>query len=150
LPKRKERREYGGAIKELRKKRGNMERTSIGTLPYRLLLATALAAISFLALTSLHVPVVEGINDKINHLAAFFTLALLVDYSFPSVRFGLGKAMPLLGYGLAIEMVQYFLPYRFFSLLDLCADAAGLLLYRSSLPLLKHIPILRDRWTGKH
>jgi VanZ family protein len=35
----------------------------------------------------------------------------------------------LLGYGLAIEIIQYILPYRSFSLLDLAADAFGLLAY---------------------
>jgi VanZ family protein len=58
------------------------------------------------------------------------------------------KALPLFAYGLVIEIVQYHLPYREFSLWDLAADGLGLLIYPISYPLLKRLPILAPRWNG--
>lgn len=116
---------------------------------YRLLLVIAMVVISWLATTSRHVPVVEHVNDKINHFTAFFTLALLLDFSFPAAGYGMPKALPLFCYGLLIEVVQYFLPHRTFSLFDLGADAAGLFVYWLMVPVLKHAPVLRERWRIK-
>ena len=116
------------------------------TLLSRSLLLTAIVSIGYLATTSRHIPVVEDVNDKINHCAAFFTLALLLDFSFPATRYGLSKALPLLGYGLSIEVVQYFLPYRSCSFFDLSADAAGLFLYWIMIPVFKRLPFLQERW----
>ena len=48
--------------------------------------------------------------------------------------------------GLLIELVQYFLPHRQFSLWDLAADMLGLLIYPLGFPLLKRIPGLALRW----
>ncbi len=96
----------------------------------RLLLIAVLSAIFFLATTRLDIPVVDNINDKVNHALAFVVLALLVDLSWPQTGLSAGKVFALLGYGLAIEIVQYFLPYRTFSLWDLAADGTGIFLYR--------------------
>ena len=96
---------------------------------FRAMLLTALIAITHLATTSEQYPVAEDIGDKANHVMAFYALALLLDFSFPDRKFGLAKVSALLGYGLAIEFIQYFLPYRSASLYDLAADTAGLLVY---------------------
>ena len=112
----------------------------------RLLLIVAGTVILYLATTSRMIPVVEDINDKAEHGIAFYVLALLADFSFPQNGFGRAKALSLLGYGLAIEIIQYFLPYRSFSLIDLGADAVGLVIYGVSLPMLKRMPLLKKRW----
>lgn len=114
----------------------------------RILLGVALAGISFLATTSRQFPVVEDVNDKIAHVAAFYALGLLADFSWPATGFRPVKILSLLGYGLAIEAVQYNLPYRSFSVLDLAADAAGLLLFAASVPVLKRIYPLSVRFTA--
>jgi hypothetical protein len=44
--------------------------------------------------------------------------------------------------------VQYFLPFRQFSLLDLAVDALGLAAYALLRPLCRRLPILRERWQG--
>lgn len=67
--------------------------------------------------------------DKANHLFAFAVMAWLVHLGWPAkwqatLRWGL-----LLSYGLAIEVVQHFLPLRHFSLLDWIADGIGILIY---------------------
>ncbi|OGW34196.1 MAG: hypothetical protein A2X58_07020 [Nitrospirae bacterium GWC2_56_14] len=108
---------------------------------FRVLLAAALLAISFLATTSLAIPVAEDMNDKINHVIAFFLLALLVDLSFPAWSF-LTKVLVLIAYGLSLEAVQAYLPYRSCSLFDLGADAVGLALYGICQPALRYVPFL--------
>lgn len=93
-------------------------------------------ALSLALLLSLYLATIKGgpveaadVNDKFAHSAGFFMLAWLCDFSFPRFGFGLSKIVPLLGYGLLIEIIQFFLPYRTFSLLDMVADAAGIALY---------------------
>ncbi len=114
---------------------------------FRAALLTAMATIMYLATASLNLTVAVNVNDKINHILAFYVLALLLDFSFPEGRFDFSKAATLLGFGFLIESVQYLLPYRTFSLFDLSADAIGLLIYKASLPALKYIPWLRWRWS---
>jgi VanZ family protein len=116
------------------------------TLTYRLMLAAALLAITYLATTSRQIPILENVDDKIIHVAAFYVLGLLADVSWPASGFRLPKALALLGYGLAVEIMQYFLPHRTFSLFDLGADAVGLLIYATSVPLLKNIYPLNERF----
>ena len=81
-------------------------------LLFRAALLTALLVILHLATTQLHYPGVDGLNDKVSHIMAFYALAILEDFSFPRTDFGLSKVLTLMAYGLMIEVVQYFLPYR--------------------------------------
>ena len=120
-----------------------------------MILAAAVVAISFLATTSRHIPAVEGLNDKTEHILAFYVLGLLADFAWPATGFRAAKVLSLLGYGLAIEIVQYFLPYRTFSLFDLGADGIGLALYALSVPVIRRISPLRERFkapvrSGEH
>jgi len=87
----------------------------------------ALIAISWLALSMQSAPTITTGWDKSNHLLAFFTLYLLLDFAYP-----LGdarKIVLLLLYGVLLECVQGVIPWRAFSLLDLVADLGGLLSY---------------------
>ena len=88
------------------------------------------------------------LNDKLEHAAAFLALAFLLDFAWPRQPWMWTKWLPLLGYGLLIEIVQYFIPFREFSLWDLAADGLGLLLYGYSLPLIKRTPGLAPRWNS--
>jgi VanZ family protein len=115
---------------------------------FRLLLATMLVGVLVMAVKPVGHSLIFQLNDKFLHVAAFYTCALLVDFSFPHSKFGLKKTLPLLGYGLLIEVFQLQLGYRFFSLFDLLADAAGIVAYGLSLPLIRHLPILKGRWVG--
>ena len=117
-------------------------------LLFRLALATALLVILHLATTQLHYPGVDRLNDKFSHLLAFFVLAMLQDFSFPRIKFGLSKVLILMAFGLLIEVIQYFLPYRTFSLYDLGADAIGVLVYIIWTPVLKQIPFVCRRWSA--
>jgi VanZ family protein len=118
----------------------------IQTISSRLFLVAAIIVITYLATTPDDFPVVQHISDKVNHLAAFYVLAFLADFSFPKEEMGLQKAMAVLAYGLMIEIIQIFLPARSPSLLDLLADGAGIAIYWLSLPILKRLPFLSLRW----
>jgi VanZ family protein len=86
------------------------------------------AGIAVLAFYPLDGQPVTG-SDKLNHLIAFAVLAGLADGAYPNRRRDPMRWAPLVAYGLFIEVVQAFLPYRHFSLADLAADALGVLLY---------------------
>jgi len=67
-------------------------------------------------------------SDKVWHALAYGVLYLSCQLAYPrqarlSIRFVL-----LLGLSLLIEVLQYFIPNREFSLLDLASNATGLLL----------------------
>lgn len=116
------------------------------TLLYRFSLVAALALIFALAITRISIPLVQNANDKLAHLLAFFALALLADFSWPANPFNAPKILLLFCYGVVIEITQYFLSYRDFSLLDLGADAAGLFLYSTIVPLLRNLSPFKARW----
>jgi VanZ family protein len=105
---------------------------------FRISLASALIAITILATTPLEYPVVSGVNDKLNHIFAFFVLVLLADVSFFKNKLMVRIILPLFGYGIAIEVIQHFLPYRMFSLFDVTANMIGLLLYLICRPTLNY------------
>ncbi len=112
----------------------------------RIALAVAIVVVLHLATTPRSYPVIQDLNDKLSHVLAFAVLAGLADFSFPQGRFGMAKISALLAFGLLIEVVQYFLPYRESSVFDWMADAVGIAAYALCLPLLRRIPGLRRRW----
>jgi VanZ family protein len=109
----------------------------------RLLLGLALVVVTYGMLSPQPVadlPLPQG--DKLAHLLSFLVLALLADLGWAASGFGPWKYLPLLGYGIAMECVQYYLPGRDFELLDIVADAAGLALYSLILsPVLRKVGI---------
>lgn len=116
---------------------------ALGAL-FRVAFVVALVLGTHLATTDAPPHAMASLNDKLQHLTAFAVLALLLDRSYFRQRaYWSAVALPLLGYGLAIECVQYFLPYRSFDLLDLVADAIGLGAYCLLRPLVGAIPLLR-------
>jgi VanZ family protein len=119
-------------------------RTSI--VVSRITLLVLVALVSHLATTDRSYPGVESLNDKASHILAFGALSLAADLSFPQRPFGPAKIVALLGYGVLIEVVQYFLPYREASVFDVLADGVGIAAYALGFPLLKHIPLLRHLW----
>jgi VanZ family protein len=112
------------------------------TLLFRIALVLALLGIGYLAITPTQAVLPES-NDKLNHLGAFLVLALLGDHAFPGRPWDWRKFLPLLGYGLLLECIQYFVPNRYFSLWDLAADALGLALYPLAMGLLLRLSAKR-------
>lgn len=111
---------------------------------FRVLFAVALVTVTHFTTTAQVYPGVEMFNDKLAHAASFLALGFLADYSFPRSEFGWVKLLSLLAYGLGIEIIQYFIPARSFSLLDLAADGLGLALYGALAPFLRQLPALRS------
>ena len=87
----------------------------------------SLLAIEYLATTTLEIKSLQNSWDKANHFLAFFVLYVLLYYS----HFELSKVscfLLLLAFGVQIEIIQYFIPGREFSLFDVVADSLGLFL----------------------
>lgn len=84
-------------------------------------------AIEFLATTSQEIKPVQNSWDKANHFIAFLTLYVALSLGYVNLKTQT-KVLLLLAFGLQIEIVQAFLPYREFSLLDIFADAVGIVL----------------------
>ena len=105
---------------------------------FRLLYLLAIITIFILAIVPNYdlLPEVFSLSDKLNHTAAFFVLALLA-YTARFEHAYRFQIFFLIGYAFFIEVVQYFLPTRFFSLSDVVADAAGIGLF-----------LLLNRWSG--
>jgi VanZ family protein len=105
---------------------------------FRLALFVCVLAIAYLAFAP--VAQVPGTpSDKLNHVFAFAVLAWLADMAYPGHLLAAQRLTLLLGYGLLIELVQGFLPYRELSPLDLAANAAGILCHGA-------IVRIRGRW----
>lgn len=83
-------------------------------------------------------PEAARISDKLNHIAAFALLSLLIDRAYPS-KAPAWKISFLLVYGLVIECVQYFIPYREFALIDIAADVLGIAGYFAGKALLVRV-----------
>ncbi len=75
--------------------------------------------------------VVPKVNDKLIHIVVFFCFAVLMDLTTSRRPFWLWKGIPLLCYGVLIEVSQSFTAYRSFELADIAADATGIIIYYS-------------------
>lgn len=67
-------------------------------------------------------------NDKLMHAVGFFVMTVLAHLAHPTVW----RKWPVFGlivFGLAIELVQGYLPYRSFSMWDWAADILGIAIY---------------------
>lgn len=62
-------------------------------------------------------------------LSLLMTIGLSKQNRLPSVKYIAGKVAILasIGYGILIEIIQFLLPYRSFSIEDVLADTAGAL-----------------------
>ncbi len=109
------------------------------TAAARLLFGLALLIITSMVLTPSPGIIQQSFNDKLGHILAFLVLAFLSHASRPELKFGRQQVMPLVSYGIAIEIAQHFIPNRHFSLWDIAADCAGIGFYIVLLPLLYYL-----------
>jgi len=97
--------------------------------------------IEYLAITPQHIKIVESFWDKQNHFIAFCTLYVLLSLAYKHLSTRLKvvllaykhlstrlKVVLLLLVGFQIEITQYFIPNRFFSLMDIVADCIGIVI----------------------
>jgi len=85
-------------------------------------------AIEYLATTSIEIKPIQNSWDKANHFIAFFTLYVTLSLGYQKFEL-FKKVLILLSFGIQIEVVQYFLPNREFSLLDVFADGVGIVIW---------------------
>ena len=95
----------------------------------RLIVVCLMVIGAWVATQTLEMPKAFTLNDKVIHIVVFFGFAVLMDLSISRHPFWLWKGLPLLVYGIVIEIMQYYSPDRAFSLLDWVADFFGILLY---------------------
>ncbi len=90
-------------------------------------LIICILTIEYLAFTSQSIKYVENTWDKANHFIAFFVLYILLYFSH--FKFKIKTIiLVLLIFAFQIEVVQYFLPNRYFSFLDILADFVGIIM----------------------
>ncbi|MEA3353040.1 MAG: VanZ family protein [Campylobacterota bacterium] len=83
-----------------------------------------LISIEYLATTSLDIKPIQNSWDKANHFIAFFILYMTLSLGYAKLDV-VKKVLLLFIFGFQIELVQYFLPNREFSFLDIFADGVG-------------------------
>ncbi|UCG77404.1 MAG: VanZ family protein [Nitrospirota bacterium] len=96
---------------------------------FRITLLASMVLIAVIAAADTNMIAPEGHHDKVVHLIAFIYLSFLMDRSFPLTGFNVKKIVSIIIYGVLIEIMQYFISYRHFELLDIAADLAGVLIY---------------------
>ena len=92
---------------------------------FKVIFYLALLLGSYLAFSPLDASFQTKFNDKALHFLGFFVMSLCAQLAHPTARFTL-LALGLISFGLLIELIQAYLPYRSFSWWDLAADAAGI------------------------
>lgn len=85
-----------------------------------------LVVIEYMAIISVEFELVKSSWDKINHFLAFIVLYITMNFGLKSLNL-IQKIVILMIYAVQIEVVQVFLPNRYFSLLDILADFIGVL-----------------------
>lgn len=95
-------------------------------LSFRILLVISILVISFLAISETNPTTQNFIDDKLLHFLCFAYLTLIFKLT-QFIRQDFWLYVIVLAYGILIEIVQMFLPYRSFELLDIFADFMGIL-----------------------
>ena len=109
-------------VRELRQK-------GVFKVSTRLLLIFLMVLGFWVATMPLHNSSLPQLNDKFVHVIVFFCFAVLSDLTTARKPFWLWKGLPLVAYGLLIEISQSFTTYRSFELADLAADTTGIGIY---------------------
>ena len=99
------------------------------TRRWKILFFSMLAVVLWLAFTPRPPTALDTGWDKLNHALAFSALAVSGRFGFPGSRWrALGVMLGLLAVGVAIELVQSFLPTRTAEVNDVLADGVGIVL----------------------
>jgi VanZ family protein len=87
----------------------------------RIILLLSLVSVFIISIIPIETPIAQN-SDKTGHFIAYFILCLVVYLN----GVNLGRAFILVViYGIVIEAIQYFLPYRSFSFPDMVANSLG-------------------------
>jgi VanZ family protein len=98
------------------------------------------AAIVWLSLAPIQQPVAVEHGDKLEHFAAYGLLMSVFCLIYDQWRTRLAYAAGFIAMGIAIEILQGMTDYRTFDLIDMAANAAGVLLILAGALLLSRMP----------
>jgi VanZ family protein len=93
---------------------------------FRFILAISIVVISILSIQHLEVEPSVNLNDKLLHFSCFLYLTI-ISWLSRIIYKELWLYVIVLGYGILIEIVQIYIPYRSFEFLDIFADFTGIL-----------------------
>jgi VanZ family protein len=100
-----------------------------GFRPILIFWGVSICAVVFLSLVPrVELPVDFWNADKLYHCAAYGWLALLPVIGFADRRTALSAALSMIPLGLLLEVGQYFIPGRMFSIPDILANTLGVIL----------------------
>ena len=111
---------------------------SLILLSARVTLAFSVVFIFFLATAELESSSSNLINDKLLHFSCFACLTILFSFA-KIVTQDFWLYVMVLSYGILIEVVQLYLPYRSFEFLDILADFSGILFASFLMKFIKNI-----------
>ena len=97
----------------------------ITQISFRFILLASLVIISTLATQEIDLESKNTFNDKLLHFLCFFYLTI-ISWLAKLLDKELLLYVIVLGYGILIEIVQMYLPYRSFEFLDIFADMTGI------------------------
>jgi VanZ family protein len=97
----------------------------VSPMLFKTVLLLCIIVIEYLATTTLEIKIVANNWDKLNHFVAFFVLYILSFLAYQKMKVHYIVFLLLL-FAVQIEVVQYFIPNRYFSLLDVVADGVGI------------------------
>lgn len=95
-------------------------------LVWRVVLALALIAVTWASLSPMPEQASIAYADKVFHVGAYIAFYLLAWRAFPGPALQWRLHVPLLIFGVVIEVLQGLTAYRSMEALDLLADATGL------------------------
>ena len=104
----------------------------------------ALVFCSYLFFSQQDVPTGIAHSDKYGHILVFFGLSLLLYNCSALSRWS--QIAILTSYGVAVEVIQSYIPYRSGGIDDVVADVIGILLFHVGAYLVQH----KLRGTNKH
>lgn len=110
---------------------------------FGLMFFVCLVSIEYLATTTREIEMVSAMWDKSNHFIAFFVLYILLSLAYKNMKLYI-KIVLLLVFALQIEIVQHFIEGRFFSLMDVVADAIGITIGIIVLNYLQRVKLLAN------
>ena len=95
-------------------------------LSFRIILGISLVLISVFSIQEIDVNSSVSLSDKLLHLFCFLYLTI-ISWLSRIIYNELWLYVIVLAYGILIEIVQIYIPYRSFEFLDIFADFLGIL-----------------------
>ena len=93
---------------------------------FRFILGISIILISFFSIQEIEVESSVNFSDKLIHFSCFLYLTIITWLS-RIINKELWLYVIVLAYGIMIEIVQMYIPYRSFEFLDIFADFVGIL-----------------------